>query len=135
MSLAANAGTTTPVMLMGPSSTRGMHAGVRDDATAHAVYRSLIRPVLTLGVERHVAGLEITLCLALVFGVGLSVATAALVALVLVLMHPALVWVTAREPLVTELYVRSQQYADYYAPHASVHRPVPRPRPSMPRLR
>jgi type IV secretory pathway TrbD component len=102
------------------------------DPAAHPVYTSLVRPVLTLGVERHVAGLEATLCLAIVFGVGLNAVSLGLLAVVVLVLHPTMVWVTAWEPLATELYVRSRAYADYYAPHAALHQRSPRPRPSLP---
>lgn len=103
----------------------------------HPIHGSLVRPTLTLGVERHVAALEFTLCIALVLGIGLSVPTLCLVAFVVVAIHPTLVWVTAKDPLATEVYVRSRAYADYYAPHASANAAlrgrVPRPRPSIPK--
>lgn len=123
------------------SGDRGLAVGAPDamapatDAygpAEHPVYISLVRPVHTLGVERHVIGLEATLCLALIFGIGLSVAAFALVAVIVLVLHPAMVWVTAREPIATELYVRNRVYADYYAPHAVVHRRSTRPRPSLP---
>jgi type IV secretory pathway TrbD component len=106
---------------------------------AHVVHGSLVRPTLTLGVERHVAALEFTLCLALILGIGVRLPTVCLVAVVVLLAHPTLVWLTARDPLATQIYVRSRAYADYYAPHASarsgVGDRVPRPRPSLPRAR
>lgn len=109
----------------------------------HSVHGSLVRPTLTLGVERHVAALEFTLCLTLLLGVGVRLPTICLVAVVVLLIHPTLVWLTARDPLATQVYVRSRGYADYYAPHVSVHASaraaldarVPRPRPSLPRAR
>lgn len=106
---------------------------------SHPVHGALVRHVLTLGVERHVAALELTLCLAVVFGIGLSVPALCVVAVVALVIHPALVWITARDPLASEVYVRSRFYADYYAPHATAHaafrKPAPRPRPSLPRPR
>jgi len=118
-------------------------AGVRTNAsiqqellaTAHPVHPSLVRPVLYLGVERTVIALEGTLCLALLFGVGVHLLTLGLVALVLLVIHPTLVWVTGKDAQATEVYVRSRAYADYYAPHASIHAPARTPRPSVPKSR
>lgn len=98
----------------------------------HPVHASLVRPMLVLGVERHVIALEVTLCLALVFGVGVSLPTLALCTVVVLVLHPALVWITAKDSLATEVYLRNRGYADYYAPHGALHRPAGRPRVSVP---
>ena len=103
--------------------------------TERAIHGSLVRPVLYLGVERHVIAMEGTICLALVFGVGLSLVTLALVALVVVVVHPVMAWVTARDPQATEIYVRAHAYRDHYAPHAALRGAVRAPRPSLPRAR
>lgn len=103
--------------------------------TEHALHASLVRPTHYFGVERHVIALEGTLCLALVFGVGLSWATAALVALVVAILHPVMVWVTTDDAQATEIAVRSRAYADYYVPHAALDGQTPRPRPTLPRTR
>jgi type IV secretory pathway TrbD component len=90
--------------------------------------------MLYFGVERQVIAIEATLVAALLFGVGPHLATLAVAAVVLLILHPALVWLTARDPQVTEVFLRSRGYADYYAPHATVTasaRP-PRVRPSVP---
>ena len=64
-------------------SLSAIHAAERggEQPAEHPVHASLVRPVLYLGVERHVVAVEGTLCLALLFGVGLSLATLGLVAL------------------------------------------------------
>src|SRR3712207_407363 len=96
-------------------------------AFEYRVHPSLVRPLLYLGVERHVIALEATLCAALLFGLGLSIGTLALVAAVGLGIHPLFVWLTARDPQATEVYLRSRRYADYYAPTAAVHASTPRP--------
>lgn len=117
------------------------YAGLRYESRyeAHPVHGSLVRNTLTLGVERHVAALEFTLCLAVTLGVGLSFPALCLVAVVVLVIHPTLVWVTARDPLATEVYMRSRSYADYYAPHSSAqavfYKRALRPRPSLPKAR
>ena len=103
--------------------------------TEHPVHGSLVRQTLYLGVERTVLGVEGTLCLAVLFGVGISLATAGLVAFVALVLHPVMVWVTAKDPQATEIAVRSHAYGDFYAPHAALTRSggghAPRPRPSV----
>ena len=103
--------------------------------TERAIHASLIRPMLYAGVERHVIAMEGTICLALVFGVGLHLATLALVAVVVAVVHPVMAWVTAKDPQATEIYVRAHLYRDHYAPHAELHGAVRAPRASLPRLR
>lgn len=108
------------------------------------VYLSLVRPSLTMGVERHVAALEVVLCLALVFGLGLSLLTVAVVLAVVAAVHPAMLWLTQKEPRATELYLRNRGYADFYQPHAdaradlggpaSLRAPTHWPRPTLPPL-
>ena len=98
----------------------------------HHVHGALVRPLLYLGVERLVIALETTLCLALILGVGLALATFAVVGIIVALVHPVMVWLTTKDPLTTEVYLRSRSYADFYAPHASVNGSTPRPRPSIP---
>jgi type IV secretion system protein VirB3 len=101
------------------------------------LHASLVRSILYFGVERQVIAVEATLVAALLFGVGPHLATVAVAAVVLLVVHPAMVWLTARDPQVTEVFLRSRGYADYYAPHPAVParaRP-PRVRPSVPRAR
>ncbi|HYM97076.1 MAG TPA: VirB3 family type IV secretion system protein [Candidatus Sulfotelmatobacter sp.] len=103
--------------------------------TERVVHASLVRPMLYAGVERHVIAMEGTICLALVFGVGLRFATLALVVVVVAVVHPVMAWVTAKEPQATEIYVRAHAYRDHYAPHAELNGAVRAPRPSLPRVR
>jgi type IV secretory pathway TrbD component len=111
------------------------HSGGETPTADYSLHPSLVRPALTLGVERHVAALEATLGLALVVGVGPSLLTIGVTALLIVGIHPAMVWLTARDPQATEVYLRSRRYADYYAPAAVVDAPTPRPAASVPRAR
>jgi type IV secretory pathway TrbD component len=104
--------------------------------TEHPIHGSLVRQTLYLGVERTVIALEGTLCLAVLFGVGFSFVTAALVALVVLVIHPVMVWVTAKDPQATEIAIRSRAYEDFYAPHAALGISrggrSARPRPTLP---
>jgi type IV secretory pathway TrbD component len=113
----------------------------RESATAarggggHRVHASLVRPVLYLGVERPVIAFEATLCLAMLFGVGLHLVTACLVGVVVLVIHPSMVWLTTKDPQATEVYIRSRAYADHYAPHGSTRTAGRPPRPSIPGVR
>lgn len=86
--------------------------------TAHAVRHSLVRPMLYMGVERTVIALEATLCLALVCGAGPRLSTLAICSFVVLVLHPTMAWLTAKDPIVTEIYLRSRRYKDFYTPHA-----------------
>lgn len=98
------------------------------------IHPSLVRPVLYLGVERPVIAFEATLALAVLFGVGLHLITVGLVGVVILVFHPSMVWVTARDARASEVYIRSRAYADYYAPHGSARTQGRVPRPSIPRV-
>ena len=96
------------------------------------VYKSLHRPLTYLGVERTVVAIEGTLCAALLFGIGLSLATLGLIAMVMLIVHPAMVWVTAKDPQATEILLRTRAYADFYTTHAGLRKTGRKPRPSIP---
>ena len=97
------------------------------------VHRSLIRTPLYAGVEKGFLLFEISAVGFLFFVAGFSAPTA-LVALVWVLLiHPAMVWICARDPLLIVLYVRSLSGADFYFPHARRGAKMPPVRPSLPR--
>ena len=99
------------------------------------VHPSLVRPEMTLGVERHIAGIEGTLCFALLCSKGIGLATLGFVAVVVIAVHPVMVWLTTKDAQATEVYARSRRYADFYAPQGSPMRGVRGPRPSIPKVR
>lgn len=109
--------------------------GRPDAGGRQRVHPSLVRPVLYLGVERPVIAFEATLALAVLFGVGLHLITLGLIGIVMLVIHPSMVWVTAKDAQATEVYVRSRAYADYYAPHGSTRTRLRAPRPSIPGVR
>lgn len=98
----------------------------------HAVHASLTRPVLFAGAEPPAVVVEVTTAFALVFGVGLHVATVLLAAFYLTAVHAVMVWVAAQDPRMTALYVRSLSARDYYPARSSVHAAPPPVRPSIP---
>ena len=114
-----------------------MSATPRPDGTAapetHVIHAALWRPVLFAGAEPAIVVLEVTTAFALVFGVGLHVATVLLALFYLTAGHAVMVWVAKQDPQMTALYVRSLSGRDFYPPHASVHAAPPPVHPSIPR--
>lgn len=100
---------------------------------AHVVHASLYRPVLFAGAEPAVVVMEVTTAFALVFGVGLHVATVLLAAFYLTVVHSLMVWVAKQDAHMTALYVRSLSARDFYPPHGGVHASSPPMHPSIPR--
>jgi type IV secretory pathway TrbD component len=88
--------------------------------------------MLYLGVERTVIALEATLCLALVCGAGPRLPTFVICAFVVLALHPTMVWLTAMDPIASEVYVRSRTYQDFYAPHPTAASVGRASRPSVP---
>ena len=111
------------------------HAAVAPQSVApaaHAIRQSLVRPMLYLGVERTVIALEATVCLALVCGAGPRLPTFVICAFVVLALHPTMVWLTAKDPIASEVYLRSRAYQDFYAPHPSAACDGRASRPSVP---
>jgi type IV secretory pathway TrbD component len=100
---------------------------------AHLIHPALYRPVLFAGAEPAVVVLEVTTAFALVFGVGLHVATVVLALFYLTVVHAVMVWVAKQDPQMIGLYVRSLGARDFYPAHASVHAAPPPVHPSIPR--
>ena len=99
----------------------------------HVVHASLTRPVLFAGAEPAVVVVEVTTAFALLFGVGLHIATFLLAAFYLTVVHSLMVWVAARDPHMTALYLRSLAARDYYPAQAGVYAPPPVVHPSIPK--
>ncbi|MEO8502478.1 MAG: conjugal transfer protein TrbD [Acidobacteriota bacterium] len=76
---------------------------------------SLTRPILLGGVEREIAIIEATLIAALLFGVGLHLATVGLSILIALVVHPLLRSAAKSDPQMLRVYVRHLRYAPYYA--------------------
>ena len=104
----------------------------RDWLEPHVIHAALWRPVLFAGAEPPVVVLEVTAAFALVFGVGLHIATALLALIYVTVGHAFMVWVATQDPQMTALYVRSLAAWDFYAPHATVHAAPPPVHPSIP---
>lgn len=104
----------------------------QDALEAHVIHSSLFRPVLFAGVEPPVVVVEVTTAFALVFGIGLHVATVILAAFYLTAVHSAMAWVSGQDAHMTALYIRSLSARDFYFPHAGVHGSAPPVLPSIP---
>jgi type IV secretory pathway TrbD component len=79
--------------------------------------------------------LEVATAFALVFGVGIHLATLALAAFYLTAVHTVMVWVAKHDPDMIALYVRSLSGHDFYFPHAGINTPSLAPKPSIPRVK
>lgn len=101
----------------------------------HVIHASLYRPVLFAGAEPAVVVLEMTTAFALVFGIGLHVATVLLAVFYVTVVHSVMVWVAKQDAHMTALYVRSLSARDFYAPHAGMRAPSPVVFLSLPRGR
>ena len=96
------------------------------------LHASLHRPVLFAGAEPGVVILEIATSFALVFGVGIHVATLALAAFYLTALHSLIVSIAKNEPQMIALYARSLAGHDFYYPHTGIHASPVAPKPSIP---
>ena len=99
----------------------------------HVIHASLYRPVLFAGAEPAVVVLEMTTAFALVFGIGLHVATLLLAVFYVTVVHSVMVWVAKQDAHMTALYVRSLSARDFYPPHTGLRAPSPVVMPSVPR--
>jgi type IV secretion system protein VirB3 len=79
------------------------------------VHASLLRPVLLGGADRECALANGIVCLALLFGIGVSRYTIAVVVFLLTIGHGALMRITKSDPLFREVYLRHVRLGSYYA--------------------
>lgn len=94
---------------------------MRDQPTPHRIHQSLIRTPLICGVDKGFFLLELSLVGSLIFLLGFRLTTLALAAFWIAVVHPIMAWITAQDPMLVPLYVRSLMGKDYYAPHARHH--------------
>ena len=92
------------------------------------VHQSLVRVPRYAGVDRSFLVLEVTLVVCLGYLMGLSWATAAVVVVVLGVVHPLMVRLSDADDLLPQLLARTLMQADAYGP-------APRPRARLPAVR
>jgi type IV secretory pathway TrbD component len=113
--------------------------GIKDDSFSpatlgrHAIHASLCRPVLFLGAEPGVVIVEVAVVLGLLFVVGVHVATIGVALFYVTVVHSAVVRVTATDPQISAVYLRSLLARDYYPAHAHWRAGPPRARVSVPK--
>ena len=83
---------------------------------ARPVHQSLVRTPVFAGVDRSFLVLEVTLALAVAVGMGVSWATLIVVGVVVGVVHPVLVTLTKKDPLMTSLAARAMTQAPVYDP-------------------
>jgi len=103
-----------------------------DTLDPHAIHLSLLRPVLIAGVEPEIAGVEAAITFALLFLVGLHVATILVAAFYLLVVHSIMAWVARQDPVMVRLYLRSLTARDFYPPTGRTRAAVPPVRASIP---
>jgi type IV secretory pathway TrbD component len=101
----------------------------------HVIHPSLYRPILFAGAEPGVVILEIATAFALVFGIGIHIATLALAAFYLTTLHSLMVSIAKDEPHMIALYARSLSGHDFYFPHTRIHASPLVPKPSIPSVK
>lgn len=103
------------------------------DLQRRRVHQSLIRTPLYAGVDKGFLLVEACTVGFLFFAVGFHLATVFAAGVWVLVLHPLMVWVNAKDPLLAALYVRSLWGRDYYAPHASHRGRAPAAKPSIPK--
>jgi type IV secretory pathway TrbD component len=101
----------------------------------HVVHPSLYRPVLFAGVEFGVLVLEASTVLGLLFVIGVHVGTVLLAIGYACGVHTVAAGVTAHDPQISQVYLRSLFLRDYYPPHATVSLRAATVRDAVPRIR
>jgi type IV secretory pathway TrbD component len=109
----------------------------RSDPTAgltrHRVHQSLVRTPLYAGVEKGFLLFEACTAGFLFFVLGFRLLTFVSAAVWVLVLHPLMAWVCAKDPLLPQLYVRSLGARDYYAAHALRGARAVRPKPAFPK--
>lgn len=82
----------------------------------HIVHPSLYRTVLMAGVPPRYLIFEVSLSFALVFILGLHLATLLVTLVWTTVVHSLLAWACGLDPEVPQLYVRSLRGGDFYHP-------------------
>ena len=101
----------------------------------HKVHQSLIRTPLYAGVEKGFLLFEVCTVGFLFFVIGFHAIAIAVALVWVLLVHPTMAWICAKDPLLAMLYVRSLSGKDFYTPHASVRGTPLKAKPAIPALK
>ncbi len=98
----------------------------RDGARVLPIHVSLTRPILLAGADRELTLVNVIVCFALVFGIGFSQWTLAIVVFLATVGQWALGRVTKYDPDFRRIYTRQVQLQAYYpaAPSLRARRPI-----------
>lgn len=118
-------------------STRQRNGGGERPSTAgrlpeRPVHQSLVRVPRYAGVDRSFLVLEVTLVVCLGYLMGLSWATAAVVVVVVGVVHPLMVRLSDADDLLPQLLARTLMQADAYGPLPPASASPRRPSRSVP---
>lgn len=102
------------------------------DLQKRRVYQSLVRTPLYAGVDKGFLLFEVCTAGFIFFVIGISLPTLLLALVWMAVIHPVMVWINAKDPLLVVLYVRSLSGRDFYAPHAHRSQRTCSARPSIP---
>lgn len=85
------------------------------------IHLALTRPLLLAGAERELVLCNLTIIMALIFGVGFHWASISVAVLLATVGHYALRRLARHDPQMRALYIRHLRYRDYYPAQASIH--------------
>ncbi len=100
---------------------------------ARPVHQSLVQTPVFAGVDRSFLVLEVTLALAVAVGMGVSWVTLIVVVLIVGIVHPVLVYLTQRDPLMTAFAARALTQASVYDPLGAASTPARKPARAVPK--
>lgn len=106
---------------------------IASEPEEHRVHTSLYRPPLFAGAEPAAVVVEFSTAFALVFGIGMHLATVLLALFYLTVVHSVMVWVARQDSHMSMLYVRSLFARDFYPPHGPINGSAVPPKPAIPR--
>ncbi|MDT0632951.1 VirB3 family type IV secretion system protein [Rubrivirga litoralis] len=118
---------------MSPAGSTGPD-GTPGTGRARPVHQSLIQVPTFAGVDRSFLVLEATLGMAVAVGMGVSWVTLIVVGLIVAVVHPVLVSLTKRDPMMTSIAARALGQSSVYDPLGSASKPGRRAPRAVPKL-
>jgi len=104
-------------------------------APEHAIHPSLWRPLLFAGVDQGFLVVEVCIALALVVVGGIHLWTVGLAVFYLTAFHSLIAWLTAKDPEISAVYLRSLRIARHYPATATLRGARLPVRPAVPEAR